>query len=135
MNEPQLIMILNKIRSYLSIFSLLLLFACATPAASTAQTVYVTKTGKKYHKETCRYLNYSKIAMSPKEAKEKQFEACKVCKPSSITTNNETVPIDTIKVYKPIKKSISSRCTAITKSGTRCKRMTKNTIGKCWQHE
>jgi hypothetical protein len=45
------------------------------------QTVYVTKTGKKYHISTCRYLANSKIPMSLKEAKEKGFTACLICKP------------------------------------------------------
>jgi hypothetical protein len=45
------------------------------------QTVYVTKTGKKYHTSTCRYLAKSKISMSLKDAKSKGFTACSVCKP------------------------------------------------------
>jgi len=128
-------MIPNKTQSLLYILPLLLLFACATPTTSTAQTVYVTKTGKKYHKETCRYLKYSKISISLKEAKEKQFEACKVCKPTTIISSEKPAAIDTIKVDQPAKKTVSTRCTATTKSGSRCKRMTKNTNGKCWQHE
>lgn len=43
-------------------------------------TVYVTKTGAKYHRDGCRYLSRSKIAMSLKEAV-KRFEPCKVCRP------------------------------------------------------
>ncbi len=31
-------------------------------------TVYITKTGKKYHRGTCRYLKKSKIAISRKKA-------------------------------------------------------------------
>ncbi len=45
------------------------------------QTVYITKTGKKYHTATCRYLAKSKIPMSLKDAKAKGFTACSVCKP------------------------------------------------------
>jgi TnpA family transposase len=45
------------------------------------QTVYVTKTGKKYHTATCRYLSKSKIAISLKDAKAKGFTPCSVCKP------------------------------------------------------
>ncbi len=43
-------------------------------------TVYVTRTGAKYHRDGCRYLSRSKIPMSLKEAA-KRFEPCKVCKP------------------------------------------------------
>jgi hypothetical protein len=45
------------------------------------QTVYVTKTGKKYHLATCRFLSKSKIPMSLKDAKAKGFTACSICKP------------------------------------------------------
>jgi hypothetical protein len=45
------------------------------------QTVYITKTGKKYHLATCRYLSQSKIAISLKDAKANGYTACSVCKP------------------------------------------------------
>jgi cbb3-type cytochrome oxidase cytochrome c subunit len=43
-------------------------------------TVYVTKTGEKYHRESCRSLRQSKIRMSLKEAA-KRYGPCSVCKP------------------------------------------------------
>ncbi len=46
-----------------------------------SKTVYITKTGKKYHKDGCSSLKRSKIPISLKEAKEKGFTACKRCKP------------------------------------------------------
>jgi hypothetical protein len=46
-----------------------------------AQTVYVTRTGKKYHRDGCRYLVASKIEISLKDAKAKGLTACKVCHP------------------------------------------------------
>ena len=45
------------------------------------QTVYITKTGKKYHTATCRYLSKSKIPISLKDAKANGYTACSVCKP------------------------------------------------------
>jgi hypothetical protein len=45
------------------------------------QTVYVTRTGKKYHRDGCRYLSLSKIPISLKDAKAKGYTACKVCHP------------------------------------------------------
>ena len=133
--KPPSIVKINKVQSHFLILSLLFLFACASPTTSTAQTVYVTKTGKKYHTESCRYLSHSKISLSLTEAKKKYYEACKVCKPTTVITSEKSATVDTIKVYKPVKKAVSSRCTATTKSGSRCKRMTKNASGKCWQHE
>ncbi len=47
-------------------------------------TVYVTRTGAKYHRDGCRYLSRSKIAMSLKEAA-KRFDPCKVCRPPVLT--------------------------------------------------
>jgi hypothetical protein len=46
-----------------------------------AQTVYVTRTGKKYHRDGCRYFATSKIPISLKDAKAKGFTAYKVCHP------------------------------------------------------
>jgi hypothetical protein len=45
------------------------------------QTVYITKTGKKYHRATCRYLSRSKIATSLKDARANGYSACSVCRP------------------------------------------------------
>jgi biopolymer transport protein ExbD len=72
-------------------FCLALLCPVALPVASQpatqsqqdpkAVTVYVTRTGKKYHRDGCRYLTASKIEISPKDAKAKGYTACKVCRP------------------------------------------------------
>jgi hypothetical protein len=45
-----------------------------------AITVYVTKTGQKYHRDGCRYLSRSRIPMSLAEAA-KRFSPCSVCRP------------------------------------------------------
>lgn len=44
-------------------------------------TVYITKTGKKYHRSGCRYLRQSKIAISLSNAKSSGYTPCKVCNP------------------------------------------------------
>ena len=43
--------------------------------------VYITKTGKKYHKGNCRYLKKSKTKIALKEACKRGYTSCKVCKP------------------------------------------------------
>lgn len=48
--------------------------------AALEETVYVTKTGEKYHRGSCQYLRKSKIAIKLSEAK-KRYTACSVCKP------------------------------------------------------
>lgn len=44
-------------------------------------TVYITKTGEKYHVDGCRYLKSSKIAISLTDAKGKGYGPCSVCNP------------------------------------------------------
>ena len=60
--------------------SFLLLVACAQ-AGPVATTVYTTKTGTKYHKESCSSLRKSKIKTDIAAAKKKGLTACKRCKP------------------------------------------------------
>jgi micrococcal nuclease len=43
-------------------------------------TVYVTRTGAKYHRGSCRYLSKSKIPISLEEAKTR-YSPCSVCSP------------------------------------------------------
>ena len=50
-------------------------------AQTKEQTVYITRTGKKYHRATCRYLSRSKISTTLKDAKANGYSACSVCKP------------------------------------------------------
>ena len=44
-------------------------------------TVYVTKTGQKYHRQDCRFLSRSKISLGLDEAKKRGFTPCRACKP------------------------------------------------------
>ena len=44
------------------------------------ETVYVTRTGKRYHRDGCRYLR-SRIPISLKDAQAKGYTPCKVCHP------------------------------------------------------
>jgi hypothetical protein len=44
-------------------------------------TVYATSSGKKYHRDGCRYLSKSKSALSLKDAKRRRLTPCKVCRP------------------------------------------------------
>lgn len=43
-------------------------------------TVYITRTGAKYHRAGCRYLSRSKIPVSLSDAK-RSYSPCSVCKP------------------------------------------------------
>jgi micrococcal nuclease len=45
------------------------------------ETVYVTRTGKKYHREYCSYLRRSKIPISKKQAISSGYTPCSRCNP------------------------------------------------------
>lgn len=48
------------------------------PVAETSETVYVTDTGSKYHRDGCQYLHSSKNPISLEEA-EKNYSPCSKC--------------------------------------------------------
>ena len=45
------------------------------------KVVYITRTGKKYHRFGCRYLRYSRIKITKREAIEEGYTPCKICRP------------------------------------------------------
>ena len=55
--------------------------APAPTASSGGYTVYITNTGAKYHRGSCRWLYASKIPVSVGDAIARGYEPCKVCKP------------------------------------------------------
>lgn len=73
----------NNKKQYL--VTLLLLF-WGISFSTNAQTVYITKTGKKYHISTCRYLSKSKLATELKSAIDCHYTPCKVCHPPTVIT-------------------------------------------------
>ncbi|WP_200979822.1 hypothetical protein [Echinicola sp. 20G] len=117
-------------------------------AQAYGQTVYITKTGTKYHKSSCNYLKYSAISLQLSDAKKKDYTACSVCKPSTIVRNDNSSTqakaaseINNVTPSKasttkasPQPKANSVRCSGTTKAGSQCKRMTKSANGKCFQH-
>ena len=92
--------------------------------------VYITYTGKKYHRDGCRYLK-SRIASTVSKAQSSGLTPCKVCKPPSGKSYNIPVPIKQ-KVKTP--DYGSKRCKAITQKGTQCKRNAQSGGSYCWQH-
>ena len=103
-----------------SLLVVLLIWA-ANISQTAAQTVYITKTGKKYHKSTCRYLSKSSYAISLSDAKTQGYGACSVCRPTSGDSNDYKTP--------------SVQCNGITQKGHQCKRTTNDLGGYCWQHQ
>ena len=103
------------------------------------QTVYVTKTGKKYHKESCRYLKNSKKELTLERALAYGYQACLVCKPPKkkgvSTKSNSTTCTKSDTSHKTLQKSVATQCKGRTKSGSKCKCKTKNASGRCYQHQ
>ncbi len=115
---------------------LFFLISFAYSFSAIGQTVYKTKTGEKYHKESCNYLKYSKFAITLEDALAYGYEACKVCKPlyktSKTALSSSNAKADNNNTESKV--SNASQCTGKTKAGKRCKRMTKNANGRCYQH-
>lgn len=61
-----------------------------TFAASGNTTVYVTRTGEKYHSNGCQYLRKSKIAISLQDAVNSGYNACSRCDPPILTASAPT---------------------------------------------
>lgn len=104
-----------------------------------AQTVYVTKTGEKYHTSSCRYLKYSKIPKTLDEVSSLGYVACGVCKPSNSNSSSSEKSNNLLHTSSSTSsshktKTTATQCTGKTQSGRRCKRMTKNANGRCYQH-
>jgi hypothetical protein len=80
-------------KAFTVLFALVMLLANAAPFASRAEpeateqvqtkeiTVYITRTGKKYHRAGCSYLRSSSIPISLKNAKSNGYTACSRCRP------------------------------------------------------
>ena len=51
-----------------------------TPPVPKSRTVFVTRTGEKYHARSCIHLSSSKIPISIEEAVD-SYSACTVCRP------------------------------------------------------
>ena len=111
-----------------------------------SQTVYVTKSGKKYHKENCSSLRSSSTAIDLKDAIRRQYTPCSRCKPQT-EAGAMTQPVpkqggdatpnadasEHVKIWTK-GQTQSVQCSGTTKKGTRCKRKTRSPNGLCKSH-
>lgn len=122
---------------------LILTVFLVTTSNVTAQTVYITKTGAKYHSDGCRYLSQSKISIDLSAAIAKGYGPCSVCKPptetlstsSSKTTTTTPEKKEVKQQVNPPTNAVSQQCAAITKAGARCSRKAEAGSIYCWQHK
>lgn len=114
----------------------------ASAFAQASDTVYVTRTGKKYHRAGCTSLRSSSIAMPLKDAAAK-YQPCKICHPPVLggaspapAASSTTVAESRAAAHPaPSTRTVqSTRCQATTKKGTQCSRKAKPGSRSCWQH-
>lgn len=94
-----------------------------------AQKVYKTPSGQKYHLGSCRMVENVSTEISLKEAAELGLQPCKICKPQNYTALGFVQSTNTAQGQKE-----TSQCKGTTKKGTRCKHMTSIANGYCFQH-
>lgn len=98
------------------LFVLTILLVALASVRTSAQIVYASDKGEKFHTADCNLSGDAKdmrLATAEKAGK----KACAVCKPEQ-HFKDKTV-----------------RCKGRTADGTRCKRMTASKEAKCYQHK
>jgi endonuclease YncB( thermonuclease family) len=109
--------------------------------ADPEQTVYVTRTGTKYHRAGCRSLARSQIPIALKNVG--HYGPCSICRPPAL--NDSGAKGSGAKVPPVVKAApesapattqpaTSGRCQATTKKGTQCSRRAQARSSYCWQH-
>jgi hypothetical protein len=97
-------------------------------------TVYGTRTGEKYHRDTCRYLSKSKIPMELEEAAAR-YGPCSVCRPPVLPSPaTAATPMPTRTPAAVSTPARVTRCQATAKKGTQCSRNAQPGRSFCWQH-
>lgn len=94
-----------------------------------AQTVYKTPSGTKYHLANCRMVKNVSSALSLDKALRSGLQPCKICR----APVGKTYGIIS-SAKKPARVNSNNRCHGTTKSGTRCKRNTRIGNNFCFQH-
>lgn len=73
-----------------------------------AQTVYITRTGSKYHSEGCRYLSRSCIPIDLSKAKSEGYSPCSVCDPPmQVVTAHKKAKQTSTKKNEKVKQEVN----------------------------
>ena len=111
-------------------------FILSLSTVAVGQSVYKTPSGKKYHTATCRYVKNVSTKLTIAQAQQIGLTPCSQCRPGQANSSSNTSSGLGIKKGEASGvRSTSVQCRGITKKGARCKRMTKNVNGYCFQHE
>ncbi|HEY5745781.1 MAG TPA: DUF5763 domain-containing protein [Chryseolinea sp.] len=108
----------------------------AVSTGSSAQSVFITRTGVKYHEGSCEHLHSSKIPITLSEALKRGYTFCNICRPNAQVSPAADIPENakTKTDSTANEEQVSAPCSAMTKAGTRCKRAATSN-GRCWQHQ
>ncbi len=120
--------------------TLVLIFVLVSIGWANTQTVYKTRTGKKYHIEKCQYVRNGADAITLEKARNVGLTACKVCKPGMGSARTQLIsPPPPTKASANTSSTatlhqIAVQCKGKTQKGLRCKRKTRHTNAYCYQH-
>lgn len=109
------------------IISILLFFQLGLSFFASAQLVYKTPSGAKYHLASCHMVKNASTKISLSEARGMGLEPCKICKPATLPGAPSNKPAQG--------ESNTVQCKGQTKAGARCKHMTSIGNGYCYQHQ
>lgn len=105
-----------------------LFFILFISLTTTAQKIYKTPSGAKYHLGSCRMVKNVSEEISFEKAAELGLDPCKICKPKDYTA----LGLKSSNTARGEKETV--QCKGTTKKGTRCKHMTSIANGYCFQH-
>jgi len=139
----------RNMRVFLTIFAVFSLFVGnqfvtknqnfhTTSKVITNEVFYITPSGERYHKGSCRHVDNVSKAVSIAQACGLGRTPCKMCKPIGCGSNYKSNSF-----FDPYAgsntahgtKSQSVRCSGTTLKGLRCKRKTRIGNGRCFQHQ
>ena len=92
-----------------------------------AQSFYKTPSGKKYHLGSCRMVENVSEKISLEKAKQLNLDPCRICQPPATPQN-----LSSGQQEQGTDKTV--QCKGLTRSGTRCRHMTRIANGYCFQH-
>jgi Family of unknown function (DUF5763) len=92
------------------------------------QMVFKTPSGAKYHLATCRMVKNTSEQIAVSTAIELGLQACKICNPpaSSVLASS---------LGKAQGEGETVQCKGTTKTGSRCRHLTRIANGYCFQHQ
>ena len=106
----------------------LFIVSCCFQLSVNSQTVFKTPSGARYHLANCSSVRNVSEEITIERAVELGLTPCKICNPG----NAFKTPL---LLHKAQGQGNTVQCAGMTKSGSRCKHMTRIGNGYCFQHQ